>query len=329
MLVTLAGMVIEVRPAIPLNAKSFIPVTVFSKITTSPVVKLLVVISEKTGTQFLTKLARILTVIFVIPEKMEFPINITLSGIVTLISLVHPEKAEFPILDTLSGMVMEVSPVKPLKADSFIPVTVFSKITTSPVVKPVVVILEKTGLQSLIKFDRILTVIFVMPEKTAVPILIIFSDMVKFASLVHPEKALSPMLVTLDGMVMEVNPARPLNAESSILLDVLSRTITSPVVKPVTDILEKTGLQFLIVFVRIVAVRLVTPEKTAVPILLTFAGIVIEFSLVHPEKTEFPILLTLPGMFMAVSPEHPIKAESPMEVKPDIDMETVTSLVQS
>ena len=40
------------------------------------------------------------------PEKAEFPMPVTLSGIVMLVRLVQPEKAEFPIPVTLSGIVM-------------------------------------------------------------------------------------------------------------------------------------------------------------------------------------------------------------------------------
>ena len=47
------------------------------------------------------------------PENAEEPIEVTLSGIVTLVRLEQPKNAEEPMLVTLSGIVMLVRLVQP------------------------------------------------------------------------------------------------------------------------------------------------------------------------------------------------------------------------
>ena len=82
MLVTLSGMVTEVRPMQPPKAE--LPMLV-------------------------TPLPMVTEVRPVQPEKAESPMLVTLSGMLTEVRLEQPEKAPQPMLVTLSGMVTEVA----------------------------------------------------------------------------------------------------------------------------------------------------------------------------------------------------------------------------
>ena len=57
------------------------------------------------------------------PEKTEFPMLVTLLGIVMEVRLLQPEKALFPILVTLLGIVIEVRLLQLKKAPSLMFVT--------------------------------------------------------------------------------------------------------------------------------------------------------------------------------------------------------------
>ena len=58
-------------------------------------------------------------------KKVQYPIFVTLLGIVTLVKLLHPQKASYPILVTPSGIVILVKLLQPQKALSPILVTLF------------------------------------------------------------------------------------------------------------------------------------------------------------------------------------------------------------
>ena len=53
---------------------------------------------------------------FLHPSKANFPMLVTLSGILMLVSDSHPRNAEFPMLVTLSGMLILVSDLYPANA---------------------------------------------------------------------------------------------------------------------------------------------------------------------------------------------------------------------
>ena len=105
MLVTLSGIVTDVRPVQP----------------------------EKAAYPTLVTLSGIVTDVRPVqPEKALFPILVTLSGIVTDVRPEQPEKAAYPTLVTLSGIVTDVRPEQPEKAD-FPTLVTLSGITISPV----------------------------------------------------------------------------------------------------------------------------------------------------------------------------------------------------
>merc|ERR1712086_495490 len=103
----------------------------------------------------------------------NFPIEVTLFGMVTVVSLVHLENAYCPIEVTLFGMVTDSRLVHPLNAESPIEVTLFGMVTN---------------------------VRLVHPPNASVPIEVTLFGMVTDVRLLHPENAQLPIEVTLFGM---------------------------------------------------------------------------------------------------------------------------------
>ena len=111
------------------------------------------------------------------------------------------------------------------------------------------------------------------------------------------EKALSPMLVTLLGITDVEHPTiKVLLLVSIIALQPLRESYT---VFPSATM---------------ISMRLLQPEKRALPISITLLGIVIVVRLLQYPKATSPMLVTLSGILMVVRPLQSLKAVAPMLV---------------
>ena len=114
MIVTLLGMVIEVKLLHPANALSPMLVTLLGMfVFEQPLSKVLVSVSIIALQLFrlsytLFPFSTVIKVKLLQPENAELPMLVTLLGMVIEVKLLQPENAEPPILVTLLGMLIEV-----------------------------------------------------------------------------------------------------------------------------------------------------------------------------------------------------------------------------
>ena len=121
------------------------------------------------------------------PSKAQYPMLVTLLGMVTEVREEQPPKAIIPILVTLLGMVTEVREEQPLKAPYPILVTLLGMVVFLQPTTRVFVAVSIIALQ----FSRLSYVL--LPLSTTIA-----------ERAEQPSKALFPILVTLLGIVTEV-----------------------------------------------------------------------------------------------------------------------------
>src|ERR1017187_9190038 len=113
---------------------------------------------------------------------------VTLLGMTMLFKLV-PANAEFPMLVTLLGIVTSVKPEQPSKTESsmlVIFVEIMTLVKLAPENAPVPIVLTPLGTTTLLRL---------VPEKAAPPIVVTLCGIVTLSKLV-PENAESPMFAT-------------------------------------------------------------------------------------------------------------------------------------
>ena len=120
---------------------------------------------------------------------------VTLLGIVTLVIPMQPEKAEFPMLVTPSGIVVLLHPA--------ISVLVFLSIIALQLLRESYILFSSL---------TTMLVRPLQPSNALCPMLITLLGISMFVRLLQPSNALCPMLITLLGIVTFVSPMQLENA---------------------------------------------------------------------------------------------------------------------